>query len=118
MKTLPTLLLLSMPLFASPALAFDNPPTEKAAQLCYGYAMVGFDSVINSRLGVPVEHAVGLAEKSPYTSVNGERQYSTPVLKIILNAYMWPHSPHDYAVGVFYRCAKLQGTAQASHADW
>jgi len=118
MKYLATLLFISMPFLASPALAFDNPPQELGAQLCYGYAMVGYDSVINSRLGVPVEHSLGLAEKSPFTTVAEERHFSTHVLKIVLNAYMWSDSPHDYAVRVFYQCAKLQGTSQAANLDW
>jgi len=116
-KYLATLLFITTPLIATPALAFDKPPMEMGAQLCYGYAMVGFDSVINSRLGVPAEYALGLAEKNPITAVTDDR-YSTRVLKIVLDAYMWPDSPHDYAVGVFYQCAKLQGTARGASLEW
>lgn len=116
-KYLASLLLISTPLFATSALAFGNPPPEKGAQLCYGYAMVGLDSVINSRLGVPAEYALGLAEKNPVTTVADDR-YSTQVLKIVLDAYMWPDSPHDYAVRVFYHCARTQGSQFDASLEW
>jgi hypothetical protein len=95
-------------LFSSQSFAFDTPPMERGAQICFGYAMVGYDSVINSRLGVPAEYALGLAVKSPITPT-ADASYSTQVLKVVLEAYMWPGNPHDYAVGVFYNCAKDQG---------
>jgi hypothetical protein len=104
-------------LYANEAAAFNNPPLEKDAQLCYGYAMVGYDSVINSRLGVPAEYALGLAMKNPVNETSGER-YSINVLKIALNAYIWPGNPHDYAVQVMYRCAKAQGNFLDANLDW
>jgi|GEM_PF-1377695 len=109
MKHLTSLPLMIAPLFANEAFAFDNPPLEKDTQLCYGYAMVGYDSVINSRLDVPVEYALGLAMKIPVTAAADE-QYSIDVLKVVLDAYLWPDSPHDYAVQVFYHCTKDQGS--------
>ncbi|MEK7322556.1 MAG: hypothetical protein AABZ84_05705 [Pseudomonadota bacterium] len=90
------------------AAAFDGLPRELDAQLCYGHAMVGFDSVINSRLGVPAENALDLASKNPLAVILHE-QYSTYLLKVIWGAYLWNGNPHDYAVGVFYRCAEQQG---------
>ena len=104
-------------LYANEAAAFNNPPLEKDAQLCYGYAMVGYDSVINSRLGVPAEYALGLAMKNPVKESIDER-YSINVLKIALNAYIWPGNPHDYAVQVMYRCAKAQGNFLDANLDW
>lgn len=71
-------------------------------QQCYGVSMVGYDSVINSRLGVPAEHALELAyiqtgeAKSPYQPF---------LLKVILDAYLWYETPHAYAVKVMYNCA-------------
>jgi hypothetical protein len=81
---------------------------EKDAQICYGYAMVGYDSVINARLGVPAEYALGLAVENPVQETTDEH-YSINVLKVALNAYLWSGNPHDYAVQVFYNCAKAQG---------
>ena len=58
---------LFIPVFAAllplPAAAFENLSTTltQDQQTCYSLAMVGMDSVINSRLGVPAEHALDLA---------------------------------------------------------
>lgn len=105
----PMLSLICVLAAASPAAsAFDGLPRDLDAQLCYGHAMVGFDSVINSRLGVPAENALELASKNPLALVLHE-QYSTYLLKVIWGAYLWNGNPHDYAVGVFYRCAEQQG---------
>ena len=106
--------------YAQQAAAFNASPMEKDAQLCYGYAMVGYDSVINSRLGVPAEYALGLAMKTPVNPVkgSGDDRYSINVLKIALNAYIWPGNPHDYAVQVMYRCAKAQGNFLDANLDW
>lgn len=118
MKNLSLLaVLLAAALYADAAAAHnDAPPLEKDAQLCYGYAMVGYDSVINARLGVPAEYALGLAQKTPVS--NSDRRYSVNVLKIALNAYAWPGNPHDYAVEVMYRCAKAQGNFLDANLDW
>lgn len=70
--------------------------------------MVGFDSVINSRLGVPAEHALDMAALGTRTSLAPSRRLSTPLLTVILDAYLWDGSPHDYAVNVFYACAQRQ----------
>ena len=104
-------------LYTQAAAAFNVPPLEKDAQLCYGYAMVGYDSVINSRLGVPAEYALGLAMKNPIKEAIDER-FSINVLKVALNAYIWPGNPHDYAVQVMYRCAKTQGNFLDANLDW
>ena len=114
----PWILLVSSVFYVNTAAAFaDTPPLEKDVQLCFGYAMVGYDSVINSRLGVPAEYALGLAQKSPLQET-GDQRYSINVLKIALNAYMWSGSPHDYAVQVMYRCAKAQGNFLDANLDW
>lgn len=94
--------------FSSQLFAFDNPPVEEGAQLCYGYAMVGYDSVINSRLGVPAEYTLGLAIENP-GAIAAQADYSIYVLRVALDAYLWRGSPHDYAVQVFYSCARSQG---------
>ena len=117
MKHIAVLLVMIATLYANEAVAFDSPSLEKNAQICYGYAMVGFDSVINSRLGVPAEYALGLALKNPIKEAINERYYVN-VLKIALNAYIWPGNPHEYAVQVMYRCAKTQGNFLDANLDW
>ena len=113
--TLPMIMLATS--CANEADAFINAPLlEKGAQLCYSYAMVGYDSVINSRLGVPAEYALGLAIKNPGKD-GADGSYSINVLKIALNAYVWQGNPHDYAVQVLYNCAKAQGNFLDANLD-
>jgi hypothetical protein len=94
-RLLPLLILL--PPLAGPVLAGDDTGT----QVCYGYARVAYDMVINSRLGIPPDHVVGLAERPAATA---ERRYSTPVLKIVLGAYLWHGEPDEYAAQVMSSC--------------
>ena len=117
MKHFAALLVMIAAFFSNEAVAFDSAPLEKDAQICYGYAMVGFDSVINSRLGVPAEYALGLAMKNPVKEAVADRYYVN-VLKVALNAYSWTGNPHDYAVQVFYNCAKVQGNFLDANLDW
>jgi hypothetical protein len=32
--------------------------------------------------------------------------YRDDILIVIWDAYLWQHSPHSYAINVFYRCAR------------
>ena len=73
-------------------------------QMCFSSAMVGMDSVINARLNLPPEHALDVTLISK-TSKSGEAIYDYYFLNIMLNAYLWRESPHNYAVKVFYDCA-------------
>lgn len=90
--------------------AFDGTqliPVDVSGQRCFSAAMIGMDSVINSRLGVLPEHGVGISKR--LAEVSGEDSaYSTDLLKTIFDAYMWEGSPHSYAVTVFYQCAQKQ----------
>lgn len=86
------------------AIAFEDPPTDEAALQCYGHAMVGFDSVINSRLDVPVETSLAIVAPHAYAPIGGDG-HSVRLLKVIFGAYLWEGNPHDYAVRVFFRCA-------------
>lgn len=71
---------------------------------CYSKAMIGMDSVINSRVGVLAEHALALSIK-PGKLDSTETSYYREFLIVILDAYLWSQSPHDYAIKVFYDCA-------------
>lgn len=61
---------------------------------CYKNAMIGYDSVINSRVGVPAEHAIDLTQ-------------STIERNVIWNAYLWKASPHEYAIKTFSSCIQI-----------
>lgn len=69
-----------------------------AESFCYGKAMIGYDSVINARLDVKPDDQV---------KVYG---YRTPremdYLIVVLGAYLWTGSPHQYATGIFFDCAQ------------
>jgi hypothetical protein len=99
------LLLMSAALqaFESPG-AVAVPVYDMRMQRCFAQAMVGMDSVINARLGVPAEHALALAERE-VGSVQQDAVFDAPLLVTILAAYLWESSPHGYAIEVFYECA-------------
>ena len=67
-------------------------------RICYGKARIGFDFVINSRLGMLPEKGVALVG------------YGTPraefYLESILGAYLWEDTAHKYAEKVFTKCVK------------
>lgn len=107
MKRIAWLLSIStMGLLPLPVAAFENLSTALNAeqQACFSLAMIGMDSVINARLGVPPEHALALSSRTQPVG-NGDEPYDTGLLKIILSAYLWNDTPHSYAIKVFYGCA-------------
>jgi hypothetical protein len=73
---------------------------------CFAKAMIGMDSVINSRLGVPAEHALDLTILQPQPAGSDNHTFDNETLNVILSAYLWEDSPHGYAVRVFYKCAQ------------
>ena len=84
------LLLLSFSAFA------HEPPTEEI--MCFGKAMIGYDSVINARVGVQPDAQVDVfGYKTPF-----ELSY----LQVVLEAYKWEGTPHQYATHIFYQCAQ------------
>jgi len=87
--------------------ATGTPMFEGRMQGCFSEAMVGMDSVINARLGVPAEHALDLAEREATMDevLSGVPTFDEPLLSTILTAYLWEGSPHGYAIKVFYECA-------------
>lgn len=91
------------------------PPDQPSVQRCYGVAMVGMDSVINSRIGVPPEHALELARVSK-RSASEDDLFSTELLNNVLAAYLWQGSPHSYAVKVFFDCAQRQAPVRSAGA--
>ncbi len=119
MKTLANSLilfaLLAMPLTST---AFEALPTNDAEYLCYSQSMIGYDSVINSRLGVPAEHALDLAVLNNRRVSSTEKVYSGALLKTILDAYLWSADPHSYAIKVFYRCAQNDTKLKSAQNDW
>lgn len=98
--------------------AHEFSPVNAPEELCYGRAMIGFDSVINSRLGVPAEHALNLARLKTPSPQEGSTIYSKALLNTIWDAYLWQDTPHSYALKVFYRCATEQPVLRNAMSDW
>ncbi len=115
-KTINRLAGVALMLLAGGAQAFESRVVGMAESSCYGEAMVGMDSVINSRLGVPAEHALGLSQNSTLHVAMGD-EYSTSMLNTILAAYLWEDTPHSYAIKVFYACAARNSTLLQSASN-
>ncbi|HEY5602740.1 MAG TPA: hypothetical protein VIM41_06495 [Gammaproteobacteria bacterium] len=98
-----------MPGFSS---AYENSAFGGHQEDCFAKAMIGMDSVINSRLGVPAEHALELTALHPQPAGTDGRAFDSATLNVILSAYLWEDSPHAYAVEVFYKCAQQQSFPQ------
>lgn len=119
MKTqINTLLLTVLLVMSAHTSAYELTPANSHEELCYGRAMIGFDSVINSRLGVPAEHALNLALVSRSATAPKDTIYSKAMLNTIWDAYFWQETPHSYALKVFYRCATEQVTLRNARSDW
>jgi hypothetical protein len=101
-KYLVIVILCSLPSLAA---AYDYNAFGSEQDDCFAKAMVGMDSVINSRLGVPPEHALDLTLE-PRRAGSTTDEYDSNTLNIILAAYLWKETPHTYAIKVFFNCAQ------------
>ena len=71
---------------------------------CYAIAMVAYDTVINSNLGLPLDEIINsMVENSSAT--NTIDIYQDFLLLVVMDAYIWEGSPHTYAVKAFSKCA-------------
>ena len=100
------MLVISTNVFAEGINGGHNMQTDyltKEQQLCYAKAMIGFDSVVNSRVGLYPETALDLVnghERIPPT--NPMNRIS--LLKTIWGAYLFKGPAHTYAVMTFANC--------------
>ena len=110
----PGVVLLMTVIVSPAAYASDADQVHESAQAilhCYGLAMVGMDSVINSRLGIYPElilHLAAIDSDSAIASpeeIASSEPYSALLLRIIYEAYLWQGEPHDYASQVLETCA-------------
>lgn len=71
---------------------------------CYSVSMVGYDSVINKNLGVPLDEVI-----DTFISNNDGMEtleiYQDFLLLVVMEAYQWEGTPHMYAVKTMYQCA-------------
>jgi|GEM_PF-5448419 len=82
---------------------------------CYAQAMIASDAVINARLGVPMEYVIRLAEEGRLA--DGNIIYSAALLRMLLSAYLWEESPYQYAIKIFYQCARQLHMAESSQQE-
>ncbi|MDH3325261.1 MAG: hypothetical protein OEM38_00925 [Gammaproteobacteria bacterium] len=78
-------------------------------QACYAVSMVGYDTVINSDLGMPLDQVID----SMVTNNNALQTldiYQDYLFLVVMDAYNWEGSPHTYAVKTMYQCAKRQSS--------
>lgn len=80
----------------------SNEADSSTVSYCYAYAMIGKDTVINSRLGLLPEELIQIAVLSSPTTT-GPR-YSTVLLKTILDAFLWQESAQNYAHSILENC--------------
>ena len=102
--------------FTNIAMAYEYNSFGSEQSDCFAKAMIGMDSVINSRLGVPPEHALDLTIQHTSTGTS-TAEYDSDTLNVILHAYLWEESPHTYAVSVFFKCAQQKAYSKQAKAD-
>lgn len=81
--------------------SFSYADSNELTEECYAKAMIGYDSVINSRVGLYPEKSIhitnnSLPDESPLSRIN--------LLRTIMGAYLWGGTPHAYAVKTFGEC--------------
>ncbi len=86
------------------AIAEDRRMLSIKEQECYAVSMIGYDYVINSRVGVPMKRALNTVSVNS-NAIAISDVYKTRLKKTVRKAYLWEGSPHDYAVKVLFRCA-------------
>lgn len=99
-----TVLIVLVVCYTSLASAADHPLFSSTQQQCYAMAMMGKDSVINARLGVPPEHVLELTRVSN-NARDAEVQFDNATLDVMLAAYLWEGTPQSYATSVYHDCA-------------
>lgn len=108
-RLLLTVMLLASTGYSVMVSANNQAKLNSLSQQCYAMAMLGKDTVINARLGLPPEHALELT-KLPSSGNsqhnNGMAKYDNTALDIMLAAYLWHGTPQGYAASVMRDCVK------------
>ena len=94
--------------FGSVSASSGGPGLNEMEQACYSVSMVGYDTVINSDLGLPLDEVID----SMVTNNNSLQTldiYEDYLLLVVMDAYNWDGSPHTYAVKTMFKCAADHG---------
>jgi len=102
-----TLVILAMSLNLLP-LSENHNSLNNSQEACFAASMIGYDYVINSRAGLPIERALNTVTVDVDSSdIYDTYKYSLKT--IVTNAYQWKNTPHMYAIKVMHSCAFNQG---------
>lgn len=102
---------ITLPFLSSNHQSLDTLQTE-----CFAISMIGYDYVINSRAGLPIERALNTVTVDT-TSEIISNTYKYYLREVVTNAYQWQDSPHMYAVKVMHSCAFNQGKNQSASSS-
>ena len=97
------LLALNFPLYSQ-----ERESLKVAIEECYASAMIGYDYVVNSRAGLPIERALNTVTVNQKSDLI-RNVYKNNLTSIVENAYQWQNTPHEYAVEVMFACAFDKG---------
>lgn len=92
-------------LFVIMLVPFQNSIEEltENERVCFGVGMVGYDSVINAKIGVPPEDTLHLVKDYPNLPIDHPLN-KIPMLTTILSAYLWKGTPHSYSIDILNKC--------------
>lgn len=86
------------------SISYANSRPGHSDNECYSVAMVGFDSVINSHLGIPLHQVI-----DTFVEGNDNKQmldiYRDYLLYVVMGAYQWSGTPHAYLAKTIVDCA-------------
>ena len=82
--------------------AFSSSLNEHEEE-CYAVAMVAYDTVINSNLGLPLDVIIDSMVKN--NSEDTSVIFQDFLMLVVMDAYNWQGTPHTYAVKALYQCA-------------
>lgn len=77
---------------------------DSITAICYAKSMIGYDSVINSRVGLEPELSIHITQNNKFKDTHPLSK--TNLLITIMEAYLWGGPPHSYAVVTFSKCVK------------
>ena len=101
------LMLAAVLLYLNAGNAFSS-SLDQHEEECYAVAMVAYDTVINSNLGLPLDQIIDSMVAN--NSSENIDIYQDFLMLVVMDAYNWQGSPHTYAVKALFQCA-------AKHSD-
>jgi len=76
---------------------------DEVTGVCYAKAMIGYDSVVNSRVGLNPEESIHITKNS-FKDTHPLSNKS--LLRVIMGAYLWNGAAHSYAIITLSDCVR------------